>query len=55
MVAQAYQGEVGFQIYDARRGQRSVRIVERLTVRDGLIAGSAFVADMGAFAALAAP
>ena len=55
MVAQAYQGEVGFQMYDARRGQRSVRIVEQLTMRDGLIAGSAFVADMGAFAAFAAP
>jgi ketosteroid isomerase-like protein len=55
MVAEAYQGEVGFQMYDARRGERSVRIVEQLTVRDGLIAGSVFVADMGAFAAFAEP
>jgi hypothetical protein len=55
MVAEAYQGEVGFQMYDAVRGDRRLRIVEQLTVRDGLIAGSAFVADMGAFAAFTAP
>jgi ketosteroid isomerase-like protein len=55
MVAEAYEGEVGFQMYDAKRGDRSVRIVEQLTVRDGLIVSSVFVTDMAAFAAFAAP
>lgn len=55
MVAEAYQGEVGFQMYDARRGDRAVRIVEQLTVRDGQIVSSVFVTDMAAFGAFAAP
>ena len=54
MVAEAYQGDVGFQMYDARRGDRSVRIVEQLTVRDGQIASSTFVTDMAAFGAFVA-
>jgi ketosteroid isomerase-like protein len=49
MVAEAYQDEIAFQMYDARRGDRTLRIVEQLTVRDGMIAGSAFVTDMTAF------
>jgi hypothetical protein len=52
MVAQAYQGETAFQLYDVSRGPHSVRIVEQLTVRDGVIRSSTFVADMAAFAAL---
>lgn len=52
MVAQAYQGETGFQMYDATRGPRKVRIVEQLVIRDGLIRSSTFVADMSAFMAL---
>jgi ketosteroid isomerase-like protein len=55
MVAEAYQGDIGFQMYDARRGDRSVRIVEQLTVRDGMIASSVFVTDMAAFGAFVAP
>jgi ketosteroid isomerase-like protein len=55
MVAEAYQGDVGFQMYDARRGDRSVRIVEQLTVRDGMVASSVFVTDMAAFGAFLAP
>jgi hypothetical protein len=51
MVAEAYQGEVGFQMYDATRGDRSIRVVEQLTVRDGQLLSSNFVADMAAFAA----
>jgi ketosteroid isomerase-like protein len=49
MVAEAYQGDVGFQMYDAKRGERSIRVVEQLTVRDGLIASSVFITDMTAF------
>jgi hypothetical protein len=52
MMAEAYQGEIAFQMYDASRGAHRVRIVEQLTVRDGLIRDSVFVADMAAFAAL---
>jgi hypothetical protein len=50
MVAEAYQDDVGFQMYDASRGEATIRIVEQLTVRDGTIVSSAFVTDMGAFA-----
>jgi hypothetical protein len=52
MVAQAYQGETALQLYDATRGPHTVRIVEQLTVRDGVIRSSMFVADMAAFQAL---
>lgn len=55
MVAEAYQGEIAFQMYDAARGANKVRIVEQLTVRDGLIRSSNFVADMSAFMALMNP
>ena len=51
MVAEAYEGDVGFQLYDATRGGRTVRVVEQLTVRDGRLAGSVFVTDMAAFMA----
>jgi hypothetical protein len=51
MVADAYQDEIGFQMYDATRGDKKVRIVEQLTVRGGLITSSAFVADMTSFTA----
>ena len=53
MVAEAYQGDVAFQMYDATRGGRTVRVVEQLTVRDGSIASSNLVTDMAAFAAFA--
>jgi ketosteroid isomerase-like protein len=51
MVAEAYQDEVAFQLYDATRGDRTIRVVEQLTVRDGMIARSVFVTDMAAFTA----
>jgi len=51
MVAEAYQDDVAFQMYDATRGDRTIRVVEQLTVRDGQIISSNFVADMAAFAA----
>ena len=49
MVAEAYQGDVAFQMYDATRGARTIRVVEQLTVRDGRIASSVFVTDLTAF------
>jgi hypothetical protein len=51
MVAEAYQGDVAFQMYDATRGDRTVRVVEQLTVADETITSSVFVTDMSAFAA----
>ena len=53
MVAEAYQGDVGFQMYDASRAGHRVRIVEQLTVRDGSIASAEVVTDPAAFAAFA--
>jgi ketosteroid isomerase-like protein len=55
MVAEAYQGEVAFQMYDATRGDRTIRVVEQLTVRDGKLARSEFVTDMAAFRAFLGP
>jgi ketosteroid isomerase-like protein len=52
MVAEAYQGEVAFQMYDSTRGDQTVRIVEQLSIRDGAIVSSTFVTDMAAFMAL---
>jgi ketosteroid isomerase-like protein len=51
MVAEAYQDDVAFQLYDASRGDRTIRVVEQLTVRAGQIASSVFVTDMAAFMA----
>lgn len=55
MVAEAYQGEDGFQMYVARSGDRSAHIVEHLVVRNGAIQSSTFVTDMTAFMSLMAP
>jgi ketosteroid isomerase-like protein len=49
MIAEAYQSEVGFQLYDSTRNGRSVRIVECLRVRGGRIVSSTSVTDMTAF------
>jgi ketosteroid isomerase-like protein len=52
LVAEAYEGDMAFQMYDASRGDLTVRIVEQLTIRDGAIASSTFVTDMAAFGRL---
>jgi hypothetical protein len=52
LVAEAYQGENGFQMYDTEAGGSTVRIVEHLVVRDGAIQASTFVTDMAAFMSL---
>jgi hypothetical protein len=51
LLDQAYQGDVGFQLYESRSGDRSVLIAERLRVRHGRIVESMFVTDMGPFVA----
>jgi len=55
LVAEAYQGGIGFQMYDIARGAQSVRIVELLTVRDGVIVSSTFQTDMAAYTAFMTP
>ena len=55
LLDEAYQGDVGFQLYEARRGDQAVLIAERLRVREGRIVDSLFVTDMGKFMALAGP
>ncbi|MCD2440982.1 nuclear transport factor 2 family protein [Agromyces sp. SYSU K20354] len=52
MVAEAYEGGVAFQMYDATLDGRTARIVEQLAVKDGLIVRSTFVTDMASFLAL---
>lgn len=54
MVAAAAEGEMAFQMYDATRSGKTVRIVEHLTISGGKIASSTFVTDMGAFHAFMA-
>jgi hypothetical protein len=51
MLDQAYQGDVGFQLYESRRGDHRVVIAERLRIQDGRIVESLSVTDMGSFAA----
>ena len=51
MVAEAYDGETAFQMYDATNGNKTARIVEQLTVRDGAIVASTIVTDQAAFGA----
>ena len=55
LVAEAYQDEIGFQMYDASRGGQSIRIVELLTVRDGVIVSSTSQTDMAAYIAFTTP
>jgi hypothetical protein len=55
MVAEAYQDDVAFQLYDATRGTRTIRVVEQLTVRDGRIASSVFVTNLAAFTRFVGP
>jgi ketosteroid isomerase-like protein len=51
MVAEAYEGDTAFQMYDATNGDKTARIVEQLTVRDGAIVASTIVTDQAAFGA----
>jgi hypothetical protein len=55
MLDEAYEGEIGFQLYESRRGDRAVLIAERLRVRDGRIADAVSVTDMASFAAFLGP
>lgn len=51
MVADVYDGDQGFQMYDAVNGNNTVRIAEHLRVRDGQLVHSTIVVDAAAFMA----
>lgn len=51
IVAEAYQDDHGFQMYDAVNGPNSVRVVECLQARDGRLVRSTVVVDAAAFRA----
>jgi ketosteroid isomerase-like protein len=49
MVAEAYQDDHGFQMYDATSAGNTVRITEHLEVQDGQLARTTVVVDQAAF------
>jgi ketosteroid isomerase-like protein len=49
LVAEAYDGEDAFQLYQAVNGFARIRSAEHLVVRDGAIASSEIVGDFAAF------
>ena len=51
LLADAYDDNTGFQLYEATNGANRVRIAEHMTFRDGLIATSEVITDSAAFAA----
>jgi ketosteroid isomerase-like protein len=54
LVAEAYDGEHAFQLYEAVNGTVRIRSAEHLVVRDGAIASSEIVGDLAAFQAFMA-
>jgi hypothetical protein len=54
LVADAYDGEHAFQLYEAVNGFARIRSAEHLVVRDGAIAASEIVGDLAAFQAFMA-
>jgi SnoaL-like domain len=51
MVADAYQDDHGFQMYDATNGTNTVRVVEHLQVAGGQLVRSTVVVDTADFKA----
>jgi hypothetical protein len=49
LVAEAYDGEDAFQLYEAVNGLARIRSAEHLVVRDGVIVSSEILGDMAAF------
>jgi hypothetical protein len=54
LVAEAYDGEHGFQLYEAVNGFARIRSAEHLVVRDGAIVSGEIVGDLAAFQAFMA-
>lgn len=51
LVAEAYEGDQGFQMYDATNAGNTVRIAEHMVVSDGRLVYSNVVCDGAAFMA----
>jgi hypothetical protein len=51
IVAEAYQDDHGFQMYDAVNGANTVRVVEHLEAAGGRLVRSTVVVDAAAFRA----
>jgi hypothetical protein len=49
LVAEAYDGEHAFQLYEAVNGLARIRSAEHIVVRDGVIAATEIVGDLAAF------
>lgn len=50
IVAEAYQNETAFQMYETRNGTAVLRVVEKFVVRNGRISDIVFVTDQAAYA-----
>ncbi len=50
LLAEAYQGDTAFQMYDATNRTATLRVVEKFVVRCGRISDIVFVTDQGAYA-----
>ena len=55
MVAEAYDGDHGFQLYQCEADDRAVTMCEHFTVSDGTIASIELVVDHAALGAFLAP
>lgn len=53
-LAEAYDGESGFQLYECAKGDATVRMCEHFTVRDGVIAEVELIVDHGQLGAFMA-
>jgi hypothetical protein len=53
-VAEAYDGEHGFQLYAAVNGMARIRSAEHLVVRGGVLAATEILGDLAAFQAFMA-
>ena len=49
LVAEAYDGEHGFQLYEAVNGTARIRSAEHIVVRDGVIVATEILGDLAAF------
>ncbi len=54
MLAEAYDGSVAFQLYEARNGDAAVQIADHLTVDDGRIVSAEVICDAASFMAFMA-
>ena len=55
MLAEAYEGDHGFQLYECVNGDRSLRMCEHFTVSNGVISEVELLVDHAALGAFMAP